>query len=632
MRKLFSPIKIGDLEIKNRFVMAPMENCLAGFGGAINEQITAYFTERAKNDIGIIITGGTAVTPGADHPLHLRSLRLYDESLLPGMKRLVDSVHQAGAKFGIQLLHAGRQGSTIAPSAIPCCTALTNDNPREMVAEDFRSVLDGFVTAARRCIDIGFDLIELHFAHGYLMHQFLSPHSNKRTDAYGGSLENRMKYPLQILDAVIKEANGRVPVTIRISVEEFLEDGLGFDEAKTVCIEVEKHGAAAISISAGSYDSPEVYGPQPMFIPQGILVPYAKEVKHLVNVPVIVAGRLNDASLIERIIDNGDADMVAIGRGFIADPELAVKMKNEEYASINYCVACNQGCIDSVFMGQGLKCLVNPRAGYETTRNISPLSNKRKVLVIGAGPAGLEAAIIAKRRGHDVLVLDESDKIGGKLGLAATPPEKDSFLKFRDYLNGQMTALGIPLKQKEVTCADDVREFNADVIIVAVGATNTAPPFPIAEGAQVVMAEDVLAGKADVGKTVAVIGGGLVGAETAKYLCTQNKNVHIVEMLDRVGKEYGPTFMSHNLAFLAKNGVISHVSSKVVAVEKGKVILENDTILADSVIIAVGYQPNTTLAAELKSICPAVYTIGDAKAPRRILDAISEGFEIANKI
>lgn len=634
MRKLFSPIKIGNLEIKNRFMMAPMENGLAGYDGAVTKEITAYFTERAKNGVGIIMTGILAVTPEARGLP--RSLCAYDESLFPGMKRLVDTVHQAGARFGAQLYHSGIQGNSdvsglqlIAPSAISI--PMGDSNVREMAAEDFTHVLNGFVAAARRCIDVGFDLIELHAAHGYLLHNFLSPLANKRTDAYGGTLENRMRFPLQVLDAVIKEAKGKVPVTVRISIEEFVEGGLGFDEAKSVCIEAAKHGVAAISISAGSFAAPH-YGVQPMFVPRGFLVPYARKVKSVLNVPVIVAGRLSDASLIERTIDNGDADLVAIGRGFIADPELTMKINNKDYSSINYCVACNQGCIDRVFMGQSATCLVNPRAGYELTRNLSPLGAKRKVLVIGAGPAGLEAAIVAKKRGHEVLVLDKTGKIGGKLVLAATPPEKDSFLRFRDYLNSQITALGIQVKQKEVTCADDVKEFNADVIIVAVGASHAAPSFPVAAGTQVVTAEDVLAAKTDVGDAVAVIGGGLVGAETAKYLSAQKKKVHIVEMLEAIGKEYGLFFVMHTLEFLAKNGVVSHVNAKVVAVEKGKVILENEAIPADTVVVAVGYEPNTTLAAELKSVCPEVYTIGDAKAARRILDATAEGFEVANKL
>lgn len=634
MKKIFTPIKIGNLEIKNRVMMAAMENGHANVGGEVTDNIIAFFTERAKNDVGLIMSGSMAVTPeGRGLPTQLC---LYDETLLPGMKKMIDKVHEVGSLMGAQIYHAGRQATEaitgiqpIAPTAMPC--EILGNNPREMNENDFKTVLDAFVLGARRSVDIGFDMIELHFAHGYLLHSFLSPHSNKRTDKYGGSLENRMRYPLEVLDAMIKEVNGAIPVIVRVSINEFLEDGMGFEESKEVCLECEKHGADAISISAASYDSVE-YIIQPMFIPQGFLVDYAKQVKEVLSIPVIVAGRLNSAALIEDIIDTGKADMVAIGRGLIADEELVSKIKKEDYASIRYCIACNQGCIDKVFVGQGAQCLVNPRAGYELTRNIKSCSIPKKVVIIGAGPAGLEAARIAKLCGHDVLVLDKVTKIGGKLELLAIPPEKDTFIEFRDYLYGQMTQLGVKFEQLEVKTADQLAPYNPDVVIVAVGATQLTPPFPVAEGADVVMAEDVLTGREKVGKTTVVIGGGLVGAETAKHLCTQDKDVHIVEMLDSIGRDYGATYIGHNMSFLTSKGVISHVNSRVVAIEKGKVILDHDTIEADTVIVAVGYEPNTELAEELKKVYKKVYTIGDAKLPRRVLDAVSEGFEIANQI
>ncbi len=633
MRKLFTPIKIGSLEIKNRFMMAPMENGHADFGGGINESIIAFLVERAKNDVGIIMSGSIAVTPeGRGLPTQLCS---YDEKLVPGMKTLVDEVHKAGSLIGAQLYHAGRQATAdvtgiqpVAPSAMPC--AILNNDPREMVEEDFRRILDAFVLGARRSVEIGFDMIELHFAHGYLLHSFLSPHSNKRTDEYGGSLENRMRYPMQVLDAIIREVKGKVPIIIRVSIEEYLDDGLGFEEAKQICLVAQEHGIDGVSISAASYDSVE-YIIQPMFIPQGFLVEYAKEMKKLLSVPVIVAGRLNSAQLIEDIIEKDKADMVAIGRGLIADEELASKIKNKDYASIRYCIACNQGCIDKVFVGEGAQCLVNPRAGYELTRNISKSDHPKKIVVIGAGPAGLEAARICKLRGHDVTVLDKVPKVGGKLELLAIPPEKDTFLKFRDYLYRQMIELGIKFELKEVLSAEDLEPYSPDEVIVAVGATQMKPQFKIAKGAHVVMAEDVLTGVEEVGETVAVIGGGLVGAETAKHLCTQNKDVHIIEMLDAVGKDYGATYIGHNLSFLTEKGVISHLNTKVVAVEKGKVILDNGTIAVDSVVVAVGYEANNALAENLKSKFDRVYTIGDAKSPRRVLDATSEGFELANQ-
>ena len=290
MEKLFSPIKIGPVTIKNRFMMAPMENGLADIGGEVNDRIIRFFEERAKNETGIIITGSIGISPeGRGLPTQLS---LYDDRFIPGLKKLTDAVHKAGSLIGAQIYHAGRQATEavtgiqpIAPSAVPC--GILQNDPREMTKEEIAEVKDKFVQAARRSVEAGFDMVEVHFAHGYLLHSFLSPHSNKRTDEYGGSLENRMRFPIETLKEIVKVCENKVAVTIRISIEEFLDDGLKFDEAITVCREAVKAGAQAISVSAGSYDSVE-YTIQPMFIKQGFLVPFSKKLKESVDVPVIV--------------------------------------------------------------------------------------------------------------------------------------------------------------------------------------------------------------------------------------------------------------------------------------------------------------------------------------------------------
>lgn len=370
MSTLFEPIKIGPLTIKNRFMMAPMENGLANNGGWVNEQLIDFFTERAANDVGIIMTGSIAVSPeGRGLPTQLA---LYDPDYLPGLKRLVEAVHHQGARIGAQLYHAGRQATAaitgiqpVAPSPLPC--ALLGNDPRSMEPADFTRIRDDFVTCAKRAVEVGFDLIELHLAHGYLLHSFLSPHSNHRTDRYGGSLENRLQFPIEVVKAVLETCGNSVAVTARVSCEEFLEDGLKFAEGKTVCERLQHAGIQALSITAGSYDSVE-YIIQPMSIKQGFLVPYARTLKRIVSIPVIVAARLNNANLVHDIIENGDADMVAIGRGLIADEQFVLKMREYRYDDIRHCIACNQGCIDRVLLGQGINCLVNARDGRYSTR------------------------------------------------------------------------------------------------------------------------------------------------------------------------------------------------------------------------------------------------------------------------
>ncbi|MBE6067093.1 MAG: FAD-binding protein [Clostridium lundense] len=634
MSKLFTPIKIGNLELKNRFMLAPMENGLADLGGEVNQRIIDFFVERAKNEVAIIISGSVGISPeGRGLPTQLS---IYDDKFIPGLKRMTDAVHEAGAKIGAQIYHAGRQASEavtgiqpIAPSAIPC--AILGNNPREMTKEDIIEIKEKFKKAAERSIEAGFDLIEVHFAHGYLLHSFLSPHSNKREDEYGGSLENRMRFPMEVLKEVVEVSKGKAPVIIRISADEYLEDGLKFEEVKTICREAVNAGIDAISLTAGSYDAVE-YTIQPMFINQGFLIPFGEQLKKEVNVPIIVAGRLNSAELIESIVEEDKADMVAIGRGLIADEELVVKMKNKDYEDIRYCVACNQGCIDKVFLGQGINCLVNARAGYDRERKIEKAPEVKNVVIIGAGPAGLEAARVSRLRGHNVTIVDKVNKVGGKMETLSTPPEKDTFLFFRDYLYNQYVRLGIKFVQQDVKSHEDIKELNPDAVIIATGASQTVPPIKGIQSKNVVLAEDVLNGDAKVGSTVTIIGGGLVGTETAKYLATQGIKVHIVEMMDAIAKDIGATFVGHLFEVLNKNGVEQHVNAKVIEITESGVILEDGEIKADNVIIAAGYKPNDEIAEDIKNNFKEVYTIGDAKKARRIMDAVEEGFTVACEI
>jgi len=633
MTKLFNSIQIGPLNIKNRFMMAPMENGLADVGGFVNERIIRFFQERAKNEVGIIMTGSVAVSPeGRGLPTQLS---IYEDKFIPGLKKLTDAVHTEGSLIGAQIYHAGRQATEaitgiqpVAPSAIPC--AIVGNDPREMTKDEIFEMKNKFAEATKRSVEAGFDMIELHFAHGYLLHSFLSPHSNKRVDEYGGSLENRMRFPMEVLKDAIEICGKEVAVIIRISADEYLEDGLKFDEVITICQEAEKAGAQAISLTAGSYDAVE-YTIQPMFINQGFLVPFSKKLKELVNVPVIVAGRLNDANLMEKIIETEEADMLAIGRGLISDEELVVKMRKQEYDDIRYCVACNQGCIDNVFQGKGITCLVNARAGYEEERTIEEALEKKRILVIGAGPAGLEAARVSRLRGHHVTIIDKEKDQRGKFDILAAPPEKDSFLLYKDYLNNQMVKLGIEVVEETISSASELEKYHPDNVIIATGARQTIPPIMGANMSHVLLAEDVLSGK-ETGETVAIIGGGLVGTETAKYLSESGKNVTIIEMTESIGKDVGPTFVGHLFETLAKRNVTQMTNAKVLEIQKNKVILEDQEVLVDHVVIAAGYQSNGELIEEIKQAFPNVETVGDVNQPRRIIDATEEGFLAATSI
>ncbi len=629
MKKCFTPIQLGNLTLKNRFMMAPMENGLAAIGGGVTDRLCDFFAERAKNDVAIIMTGSIGVSPeGRGLPTQLS---LYEEAHRDDLKKLVDRVHEAGAAIGAQLYHAGRQASEaitgltpVAPSAMPC--AILGNHPKEITLEEMEDIKEKFVQASKWSIEAGFDLIEIHFAHGYLLHSFLSPHSNHRTDEYGGSFENRMRYPMEVLNAVLAAVDGKVPVTIRISADEYLEDGLHFDEVKLVCKEVEKAGVAAISLTAGSYDSVE-YAIQPMFIPQGFLIPYSEHLKKEVQVPVIVAARLNNADLIEDTIETGKADMVAIGRGLIADEQLIVKMKEGKKDEIRYCVACNQGCIDRVLGGMNAHCLVNPRAGQEKERPVEKAASPKNVVVIGGGPSGMEAAVTACDRGHKVTLISPS--LGGKLPEVATPPEKDTFMLFDQYLIHQVQERPIQVVEKKVTSPEDLREYNPDDVIVAIGADPVTPKIPGVELPHVVSADSVLNRRVTLSGDTVIIGGGLVGSETAKFLGSQGVKVTILEMADSIANGIGATFIGHLFATLEKLGVTVRCGAKVTEITPDEVRLEEGSVPAKNVVIAVGYRSNAALVEALEKEYSHVSVVGDAKAPRRILDAVDDAYAAA---
>lgn len=634
MDKLFTPIKIGNLEVNNRFMLAPMENGLAHFGGEVSDRLINFFVDRVEKGVGLVITGSISVSPeGSGLPTQLA---LYDDKYVDGLAKMVDAVHQAGGKIGAQIYHAGRQASQavtgiqpIAPTAMPC--AVMSNDPREMTLEDIKDINQKFVNAAKRAVQAGFDMIEVHFAHGYLLHSFLSPHSNKRTDEFGGSFENRCRFPMMVFNNMLEAVDGKIPVAIRISADEYLEDGLKFEEVKKICHMVEKAGCAAISLTAGSYDAIE-YCIQPMFIEQGFLVPYSEKMKKEVSIPVIVAGRLNDGKLIEDIIENDKADMVAIGRGIIADEDLIIKMKEHKYEDIKYCVACNQGCIDNVLQGAGINCLVNGRTSYEDERNIVKTETPKKVVVIGGGPAGLEAARVATLRGHDVVILEKDDVLGGKMETLAAPPEKETFLLYKQFLIGQVEKLNISHLKRNIKQASDLEDLNPEVIILATGSRQTLPPIKGIDSSSVVLAEDILNKAIEPKERVAIIGGGLVGTETAKYLGQLGKEVAIIEMMDGVAKDSGVTFAGHIMKKLQEYNVAIHANAKVNLITENQIHFNDEVLDIDQVVIASGYVSNNELADSLKEKYDQVIVVGDANKPRRILDATREAFLATYKL
>lgn len=630
MPDVFSPVKIGGVQLKNRIMMAPMETGLAEEGGFIGDRLITYFVERAKNEVAVVVTGSVACSPeGRGLP---RQLSCYDDSFLPGLERLAGAVHKAGSKIAGQIYHAGRQATRaitglepLAPSAIPC--PVMNDMPREMTEGDMEIMIEKFGRGAARLMKAGFDMVEVHLAHGYLLFGFLSPFSNKRNDGYGGSLANRLRFPLQVIRRIREEVGSSMAVTARLSVDEFVEGGLTFAEAGEICRAIAGEGVQAISISAGSYISVATII-QPMSFPRGFLVNYAEQVKKMVDVPVIVAGRINSPDILNEIISLKKADMVALGRALVCDPGFAVKMKEGRAEDIRPCVACNQGCIDRVLTGGGINCLQNARAGMESERLVEPAAPGKKIMVVGGGPSGMEASRVAALRGHTVWLVEKEGRLGGKVPMASMAPGKEEFVNVAGYLERSIRKLGVKIILGEPDPERVINEFRPDTLILAAGSDPVVPDIPGIEGDNVVTAEDILNGRAETGQRVVIIGGGKVGMETALYLAKQGKGVTVAEMTGEVAADMGPIIKAVLLSEIQKNNVAVLVNARVREVTVDGPVIQreggHEKLAADTVVLATGYRPACRLLIDRPDIKTLV--TGDAVEVRNAFFAIHDGF------
>ncbi|MHA1595373.1 MAG: oxidoreductase [Candidatus Baldrarchaeia archaeon] len=636
VESLFEPGKIGKMEVKNRIIMAPMLVGLSEPDGSVGDRMIRFYAERAEAYVGLIAVGG--VCPDPRYRSHPGQPALYDDKFIPGWKNFVEEIKRKGARVTVQLLHPGRLAPSIitkrkpvAPSPIP--SKLTGETPKELTVEEIIEIENYFAEAAKRAKKAGFDGVEICASAGYIFNQFLSPATNKRTDEYGGPLENRMRFLLETVER-IKSAIGKdYPLIVRISAEDYLPGGTTFDETKKVVKALEDAGVDAINVTTGWHESP-----RPLItreVPPGGFVYYAEELKKIVDIPIIASNRIKYPQLASKIISEGKADFVSIGRALIADPEWAKKAYEGRFNEIRPCIACGH-CLESIFMIKAVECTVNPRAGKELEYEIKKAERKKQVLVIGGGPAGMEAAITAAMRGYNVTLLERSDKLGGVFRLATVPPYKGELMEVIEFYETMLKKYGVNVKFGVNANVDVVEEHNPDVIIVATGATPIIPNIPGIDLENVVHAYDVLAGKVSCGDNVVVIGGGGVGLETADYLSEMGKKVTVIEMLPRVGRDLERTVRWVLLKRLGSKGVQILTKTTAKAIEKDGVLVEQEgqerKILADTVVIAVGAAPNKALYEQLTKKFKEVYAVGDCISPGRARDAISAAFKVALKI
>lgn len=637
---LFQPIKIRNLEIKNRVMMAPMVTSYAAEDGAVTQRLIDYLVARAWGGVGLIEVEAAYVRP--DGRGFYNELGIYKDELIPGLRELTELVHEGKAKISIQLFHAGRQTSAavagvqpIAPSPLP--DPSSGELPRELPVEEIREIEDVFVQAARRAKEAGFDAIEIHGAHGYLIGQFLSPFSNRRTDEYGGNLEGRARFALEIVQKTRQMVGNDFPIFFRISADEFVTGGMDLPQAQAIARYLQQAGIDAISVSAGNYASPGLIITPTMDLERGIFVPLAEGIKKVVSIPVVAVGRLHDPVIADQVIAQGQADMVAEGRSLLTDSGWAEKAQRGELDEIRPCISCNQACVNYLLMGMPVSCLVNPGCGREREFSITPVAKPKNVVVVGGGPAGLEATRVLAERGHHVMLFEEDARLGGEFTVAAQTPNKEELSDALRWMIRQVRKSGADVRLGQRVTANQVLELKPDAVIVATGARPRVPKVPGLDRKKAVVAREVLMGQVSPGQRVLVAGGGGVGLLTAEQLALGNKDITVVEVTDTVGGDMTPDRRYWLLDELAQHevGILTDATIKGMS-DEGVVISheghEENIGSFDDVILALGYESNKMLAQDLQGRVPEIYVVGDAVEPRSATEAIREGAEVARKI
>ncbi|PAB61185.1 NAD(P)/FAD-dependent oxidoreductase [Anaeromicrobium sediminis] len=642
-KNLFSEGKIGNLTLKNRVVMSPMSPGMAKRDGALTEEVIAFYEERAKNGVGLIIVGATKINEehGTMEPFQLAITK--DEHIEP-LKKFSEAMHKHGAKVFIQLAHPGRQtfsnineGNTVVgPSAIPC--VVCREETRALTTEEVKSLVKDFVQGAVRLKSANVDGVELHAAHGYLLNEFLSPYSNKRTDEYGGNFVNRMRFLAEIIKGIREACGEDYPISVRVSVDEFLkqfgikEQGIQLEEGVKIAKYLETLGIDVMNVSSGVYITSHTVI-EPTSYEQGWRKHLAKTIKEAVNIPVIAAGVLREPTFVEQLLEDGVTDFVALGRGLVADAAWVDKGKEGRDDHIRKCISCLT-CIESVAYHKPIACSLNAKAGRELKiKDLKKDGEGRVVAVIGAGPSGMEAARVLAMRGFKPVIFEKENEVGGQLQLANKPPKKEKITWFIDYELAELKKLGVEIRLNTEASVEEIRALNPYAVFVAAGSSPIVPPIDGVKGENVHMVPEILKGQVKFeGKKVVVIGSGMTGLETGEFLAERGNEITIVEMVDKIGKGiYAPNRMDV-LMKLMKHKAEMLPSHKLQEITHEKIVLENlktNELIEkeiDHVILSLGTRSNNQMIEELKNNFKNVKIIGDANELGRIVQAVEAGY------
>ncbi len=661
---VFSPIRLAQLTLPNRIVMGSMHLGLEGVKGGI-EKLAAFYAERARGGAGLIVTGGSAVCPeggfGEDYT------HVYADEQVEVLRPIVEAVHRAGGRIALQLFHAGRYAykevtglDPVAPS--PLQAPINRTVPRELKPEEIERTIEAFAAAAARAKAAGFDAVEIMGSEGYLINQFLSPVTNRRTDEWGGDFQRRSRFGVEVARRVRASVGQSYPVIFRMSGLDLIPDSTAMEETLRFAQLLEEAGVDALNVGIGWHESqvPTIY----MSVPRGSYVWVAQQVKQAVRIPVIASNRINDLRLAEEILRDGLCDLVSMARPFLADPEIVGKSREGRFDEVNTCIACNQACLDHVFDGKLASCLVNPRAGREQELTMEPAPVRKRVAVVGGGPAGMEAARVLAERGHAVVLFEKGQQLGGQLNYARQVPGKAEFNETLRYYRTQLFKLGVQLRLGTQVRADELVAEGFDEVVVATGVRPRTPDLPGIDLPHVVSYADVFEGRAVVGTRVVIIGAGGIAcdlshllaqqtgvvAQAADYLAeygilskdqiaawAKHRRVTMLRRGKHVGTGLGKTTRWAVLATLKRHGVqmLTEVSYKAITPE-GVVIEhkgEEKCLSADTVIVAAGAIANNELYQALQGRLP-VHLIGGAKEAGELdaKRAILEGTLIGRSI